>query len=84
MAPTLEQQLDALIAEHGLHSLSIGRVRRADGSAYWIGSAHAKPGYCSLATNDAPTASGTIAHLISGIHAQRTPAVVVPELEFAA
>jgi hypothetical protein len=32
---TLEGQLDALIAEHGLTAISLARIRLGDGSMFW-------------------------------------------------
>jgi hypothetical protein len=83
---TLEQQLDALIAQHGLSSITLTRIA-GTGYKVWGISAQAN-GFIGANTDDAgggrpDTASDGLTMAIGQLNAQRAAPVVVAELEAA-
>lgn len=85
---TLTDQLDALIAEHGLASIGIGRIARSDRSGnFWSINVQAEMpnGERAIGTNklegDAPGEALAVA--IDALNAKRFAGAVVPELEAA-
>ncbi len=84
VAQSLEQQLDALIAEHRLSSISITRIARSDGSGvFWAISAQGD-GHCAGTDYDIATAEAALTQAIERLNALRSASVVVPVLEMAA
>lgn len=78
--PTLEQQLDALIAEHRLSSISFARISMDDGTRFWS----VCVGGGSTSGSNRGACDGTVeAELkaaLDDLNARRTRPVVVPEL----
>jgi hypothetical protein len=83
---TLTEQLDALIAEHGLACITISRFPRAYGSGFWSVNAQAEtPTGREIGSNslNGETPSECLAAAINDLNAKRVRAVSVPELEAA-
>jgi len=78
----LTEQLDALLAEHGLSSITLTRIARANGDGcFWSINAqdNGQIGGNGLRGGDNPAAE--IAVAIEELNAKRHAPVVVPELE---
>lgn len=76
----LAEQLDALIAEHGLRSINLTRIVRADGTNFWAIYAQ-DSGFCG--TNGhvrGGTASEGLTAAIDDLNAKRYVVPAVPEL----
>lgn len=83
MAQTLEEQLDALIAEHGLSSISLTRIVCGDRN-FWGVNAQGN-GFCGSNGHDRGETPGEgLARAIEDLNTLRIMPVVVPELELAA
>lgn len=81
VAPTLEQQLDALIAEQRLSSISLGRNVMNDGTHIWDISAHGD-GYCGMNRGLCDgSVEAELRAALADLNRKRAPAApVVPEL----
>lgn len=84
---TLTEQLDALIAEHQLCSITLCRITREDGSCFWaidVQSEFADGGRAigSSGYEHTDPASG-LREAINDLNARRLPEASVPELEVA-
>ena len=80
---SLEQQLDALIAEHRLSSITLSRIASGD-HMFWSVNAQGD-GFCAgNGFNPEESAGEAIRVSIEGLNAKRTAPVVVPELAEAA
>jgi hypothetical protein len=77
---TLEGQLDALIAEHGLTALTLTRIARKDGTSFWAMYAQ-QDTFCghNYGTCDGSVEAELSAALVD-LNEKRTRPVVVPEL----
>ena len=85
VATTLEQQLDALIAEHGLSSITLTRIVVGDRRIWSINAQGG--GQIGADTDDCPrpaTAREGLAAAIASLNAKRAAPVLVPELAVAA
>jgi len=79
---TLTEQLDALIAEHRLSSITITRHVGSSGyGAFWGINAQGDGEIGSNSTNRPESPSEGVAEAINELNAKRTAAVVAPELE---
>lgn len=80
---TLEQQLDALIAQHGLTSITISRMSNRHGQFWGINAQG--DGLIGTDVDDqgrrSASATDGLTRAIADLNAQRTPPVIVPELE---
>lgn len=86
MAQNLTEQLDALIAEHGLASITINRLANSynPGDCFWSVNAQAvmPDGTREIGTADHDTdPAGALADAIGRLNAKRVKAVSVPVLE---
>ncbi len=77
-APTLEQQLDALIEAHGLSSITLARIVSAK-RTHWAIYAHAD-GKCAGNQGKGETAQVALAYALEDLAAQRVVVPVVPDL----
>lgn len=77
---TLEGQLDALIAEHGLTSVGLRRIRMDDGTHFW--SVHASgSGLCGANRGACDgSAQAELKAALANLNEKRARPVVVPEL----
>ena len=85
MATTLEQQLDALIAEYGLSSITLTRIVVGD-RRIWSITAQGG-GQIGADIDDGPrpeTAADGLTAAIASLNAKRAAPVLVPELAVAA
>lgn len=81
---TLAEQLDSLIAEHRLSSITLTRILNDDGRCFWAVYVQGD-GFCgSNGNNPEEGAKDALASAIVVLNEKRTPPVVVPELEQAA
>lgn len=80
LTQTLEQQLDALIAKHGLTAVTLTRIARKDGTSFWAVYAQ-QDGLCGTlsGSGDVPAHEG-IAAAIENLNEKRARPVIVPEL----
>jgi hypothetical protein len=77
---TLEQQLDALIAEHGLTALTLSRIARKDGTAFWAMYAQ-QDTFCGQNRGACEgSAEAELSAALVDLNEKRTRPVVVPEL----
>jgi len=77
-APTLEQQLDALIEAHGLSSITLARIATAK-RTHWAVYAQAD-GKCGANLGKGETAQAALAYAMEDLAAQRVVVLVVPDL----
>lgn len=77
---TLEGQLDALIAEHGLTSVGLMRIRMDDGTHFW--SVHASgSGLCGANRGACDgSAQAELKAALADLNERRTRPVNVPEM----
>lgn len=86
-AKALTEQLDALMAEHGLSAITITRCASPGHGNFWGINAHGDNQCGSSTSYDGkrPATPGEgLAIAIEDLNARRRPAVVVPELACAA
>ena len=79
MTQTLEQQLDALIAEGGLESITLTRLARGDGTGFWavyVQGDNATGSHCGGEKSSSEALTAALADL----NAKRARPVFVPEL----
>lgn len=85
-ANTLTEQLDALLAKHGLSAITLTRLAGDNGN-FWSINAQGD-GQCGTSTSamgyHPPTPGEGLAAAIEDLNARRRPAVIVPDLEQAA
>ena len=80
---TLTEQLDALIAEHRLSSITVSRIAGENG-AHWAIYAQGD-GHCASNPNGRNISpADALTDAITALNALRNPAVVVPDLAEAA